>query len=73
MRFVSLDCTIKSMKLLNTTIVLSDELLARLDRFAEREAMRQPGYNHKRSAIVRNMITRCLDEAERGAPPSQAA
>lgn len=52
------------MKLKNTTIVLTDELLARLDRFAESEAKRVPGYNHKRSAIVRNVLTRFLDEVE---------
>lgn len=40
------------------TIVLGVELSARLDRFVEREA-------GERDAIVRDMIARCLDEAER--------
>jgi hypothetical protein len=70
MRFVSFASIFECMQLKNTTVVFTNELLARLDRYVAREAERMPGYRMKRSAVVRTALAEWLDAAERsGAQP----
>lgn len=43
---------------------LEEELLARLDRYAERLAAENPGMRFTRADALRVLLTRALDEAE---------